>query len=181
MVVKGRRYKETKHIMTKYANYNYYCPSLLSWLLLLFTLDVSSFYILSLYTACNFRRFVHIPCPCPYVHMSMDGHMDMWTWIYGLSGCPLTRWRILVPYIPFYVYDCNRPLASILRQKLVLPSVWCLFTADDCCLQDRNTWNTFPGSGLNIYWTIQTLNKRIESNIESNKSTDENWIINDWQ
>jgi hypothetical protein len=40
-----------------------------------------------------------------------------------------TRWRILVQYIPFYVYDCNRPLAPILGQKMVLYGVRCFFTA----------------------------------------------------
>ncbi len=28
-------------------------------------------YVLSLDTFCNFRRFVHIPCPCQYVHMDI--------------------------------------------------------------------------------------------------------------
>jgi hypothetical protein len=50
-----------------------------------------------------------------------------------------------------YVYGHNRPLAPILRQKMALSSVCCLLTADVLCLRDRNTWSTFPGSGLNIY------------------------------
>ncbi len=63
---------------------------------------------------------------------------------------------------PIYVYDCNRPLTPILKQKMALSGVWSLLTADVWCLQDQNTWNTFPGSGLNIYQIIQILNKRIE-------------------
>jgi hypothetical protein len=43
--------------------------------------------------------------------------------LYLVSYHPLTQCRILVPYIPFYVYDCNRPLAPILRQKMELPGV----------------------------------------------------------
>jgi hypothetical protein len=43
-------------------------------------------------------------------------------------------WRLLVPYIPLYVYYCNRPLAPILRQR------WCSLhcRAKDCRAQGQH-------------------------------------------
>ncbi len=121
MVVKNRQYKATKHIMTN-------LPIITTAVLLYYYDYYYYYYFYSLQTIhpstfCHCIPLVILDVLCIFpvhVHMSMDVHMDIWTWIYGLSCCPLTRWRILVPYIPFYVYDCNRPLAPIPRQKMVL-------------------------------------------------------------
>jgi hypothetical protein len=48
--------------------------------------------------------------------------------VFLLSRCLLNLLEKLV-LIPLYVYDRNRPLAPILRQKMVLSAVWCLLTA----------------------------------------------------
>jgi hypothetical protein len=45
------------------------------------------------------------------------------------------------------VYDGNRPLLPILRQKMALSDL-CL--PDGCLYGDRNTWNTIPISGQKI-------------------------------
>ncbi len=56
-------------------------------ILSLFTLEVS-FYVLSLYTFCNFRRFVFSPCSCLY------GHNDIKTCCRD-AGCDYIVLKIL--------------------------------------------------------------------------------------
>jgi hypothetical protein len=53
-------------------------------------------------------------------------------WVPKCLAVCLTRWRKLVP-ISIFVYDCNRPLAPILRQKMVLSA--CMMFID-CLMFD---------------------------------------------
>ncbi len=70
------------------------------------------------------------------------------------------------PIYPLYVYDCNRPIAHLLRQR------WCSLIYDVYWLA---RWQLFlwgskylehiPGSGLNIFRIIWILNNTVEQRI----------------
>jgi hypothetical protein len=73
--------------MTKFDNYNYYCPSLL----------------------CPYIHISKCPYICPYVHsMDMDTDMDiwthrLWTWIYGY----MDNWTFKLMHIRTYCSDAG--------------------------------------------------------------------------
>ncbi len=90
-------------------------------------------------------------------------------------------------HISLYVYDCNRPLAPILRQKMALSGVWCLLTTwwlmwlhDDWCftglryveyISRIRTEHTLNNS--NTEWKNRIKQKALGGiNTESNKSTE---------
>jgi hypothetical protein len=92
-------------------------------------------------------------------------HHKICTW-FRLSVLPSANsfrdyWSHISPSMSMIV--CNRPLAPILRQR------WCSLVYDVYCLA---RWLLFKGSKylehileLNIYWTIQILNDKIEQRI----------------
>ncbi len=53
--------------------------------------------------------------------------------------------EIMGSIYPFYVYNGNRPLAPVLRQRLCSLMYCMMFIKllDKCCCGDQNTWNTF--------------------------------------
>ncbi len=66
---------------------------------------------------------------------------------------------------PFYVYDGNRPLAPILRQRrcsLMYDVYWLALDNDVQQKRDQNTWNTIQDQNWIFYWWIWTM--KIESN-----------------
>jgi hypothetical protein len=73
---------------------------------------------------------------------------DLWT-----TNCPLFRPTVasgpqLLSFQILHVFFVLIKYSRDYPHKTKDGAVWCmiLFTADDCCLQDQNTCNTFPGS-----------------------------------
>ncbi len=87
-------------------------------------------------------------------------------------------------------WSCISPSMSMIvmgHWLLYKDITWCCLVYDVYRLpmivvyRDRNTWNTFPGSELNIYRIIRILNSRIKHWITEMDSNNKSWTINNWQ
>ncbi len=77
------------------------------------------------------------------INMNMNMNMNINININILPSANLVLENIGYIY-PFYVYDGNRPLAPILRQRRcsLMYDVYSIDFLDDDVQRDQNTWNT---------------------------------------